>query len=106
MDINEIIGTDELYQYMTGRFGQSLAIYNDGVYLVESNAVEIDPEERAIVEIRCPGTSNLDMTRYREDWDCDHLTDEEVLRECCDTGDMCDELDSLRWELAEALKHG
>jgi len=34
-------------------------------------------------------------TRYRDGWDCDGLTDEEVILNCVEHGDMSREIDGL-----------
>jgi hypothetical protein len=87
---------EALRQYLTAAHGERIGIYVDGSFSVGRDVGrEIEPIERPIFELKCSGINNLDMTWWREGWDCDHLTDEEVIAECCKNGDLIDEAKSL-----------
>lgn len=81
--------------YLTADFGQRLVSdYEDPLkpYLQEQNTKSMAGE---VFSVKCPGIGNLDMSHYREGWDCDHLNDAEVIVDCVENGDMIDEIDDL-----------
>jgi len=115
--ISEHIGTNELYKYLTGDYGYRFCLYRDGkTGLEQKGSMQIDPEEREISSIDCVGLSNLDNESYFTDGFCiyDSDTDEyivyetgeridldEVIRRCCDDGDVTAYLDRFRKNLLE-----
>lgn len=107
MTTNDIssIGTAELAEYLTAPWGHRLGVYADGTVGVgESVGDEIDPDERPIALVRCPGIGNADMTYWREGWDCDHLNDADVIRDCCENGDVSDEIENLVERLVRSME--
>jgi hypothetical protein len=102
--IRESVGPDELARYLTAPSGWTLGVYADGsVHVGDSIGREIDPDERPIATARCPGIGNADMTYFREGWDCDGMDDEEVIRDCCENGDVSGELEDLVARLIDDL---
>lgn len=100
--IRENVGIQELASYMTAPSGHKLGVYQDGtVRIGESVGMEIDPDDWAIAVAKCPGLSNIDMTWWREGWECDHLSDAEVIHDCCTNGYVDDELNTLVEKLVE-----
>jgi hypothetical protein len=65
-------------------------------YIQEQNSWSMSGE---VFSVECPGLANLDLSRYREDWDCDHLSDEEVMIHCIREGDMVNEIEELAKEI-------
>lgn len=100
--IEESVEDEHLALYMSAPWGHSLGVYADGrVSVGESVGMEIDPDERPIAIAKCPGIDNIDMTWWREGWECDHLSDAAVIHDCCENGDVSDELDTLIEKLVE-----
>jgi hypothetical protein len=84
-----------LYEYLTARHGQRLvADWEDPTapYIQEQNSWSMAGE---VFSVPCPGLGPLDMTDYREGWDCEHLNDDEVLRVYVDEGDTYLEIEQL-----------
>ena len=98
----ERVGLEDLADYLTAPHGHYIGVYGDGLVAVgDSVGNEIAKAERPVMMTKCPGLHNLDMSRYRED--CEHLSDEAVIRLCCEEGDMTDELDDLHNALSESI---
>jgi hypothetical protein len=96
------VGTDDLAGYLTADSGWVLGVDVDGtVHIGDSVGREIEPSERPIATAKCPGLGNLDMAWWREGWDCEALDDDDVVRDCCENGDVSDELDGLIARLLE-----
>lgn len=105
-EIREAVGVDTLADYLAAPWGQFLGIYPNGtVSIGEDVGREIDPRERPAVVVKSPGIENLDMTWWREGWECGHLSDEEVLRDCCKNGDIEGEYEDLIGKLVEKLEN-
>lgn len=102
--LREHIGRGELASYLVGDSGDRFAVKRDGsTYVSPSAGMEIAPEDRPIAWVKCKGIGNLDMTWWREDWECDDLDDTEVIWDCCENGDVSDELDDLIGKLVEDI---
>lgn len=102
--LDELVGTEILADYYTAPWGHWLGVYPNGQIVVgESIGREIDPRERPIAIVKCPGIGNIDMTFWRDGWDCDHLSDVEVIRDSCENGDVEDERQELILRIREAM---
>lgn len=112
------VNEDQLCQWLLAQWGNSLAIYEDGQVVVGQDVGnEINPDERPFAGMVCPGIGNIDTTQYTEDFVTqDHETREyivnetgeridleEVIRRCCDEGDVSNDLESLRDKLIEDI---
>jgi hypothetical protein len=103
--LDELVGTEVLADYYSAPWGHFLGVYPNGEITVgEAIGREIDPDEQPVVTVKCPGIGNIDMTWWRSGWDCDHLTDEEVVRDCCENGDVEEERQELIRCIQEAAK--
>lgn len=102
--IDEHIGADDLAAYLVAQPGHTLGIYADGsVHVGEAIGREIAEHERPLATIRCPGIGSIDMTSWRADWECGHLDDAAVIRDCCENGDVEDERAELVRRLADDI---
>lgn len=102
--IREAVDLDALRQQYTSPRDWKLGVYRDGsTGCSPSVGQEIAVDERPIAVVGCLGC-DFDMSRYREDWDSDGLSDEEVIAGCCEEGDMSVELEHLIGLLLEAAK--
>lgn len=89
------IAEKNIYMFLIADYGKRLVSdYEDPLdaYIQGQNSWSQAGE---VFSVRCPGIGNLDMSYYREGWDNDYLSDEEVIWECCNDGDMTDEIDDL-----------
>jgi hypothetical protein len=103
--IQDNVGPAELAQFLTAPWGWVLGLYADGsVHIGDSVGAEIDPNERPIVTARCPGIGNIDTTWCRTGWDCEDLDDAEVIIDCCENGDVEDELKELHRRLVSDIE--
>jgi hypothetical protein len=60
--IDETIDGEALALYLSAEHGDRFGVYPDGSVAVgEGIGDEIDPEERPVVWVECPGIGNLDM---------------------------------------------
>ena len=114
--IETVISTKALAAYLTAEKGETFGIYADNTFTVgESIGSEINPKERPIACIRCPGISNIDTTYFTDDFvtynhvtgmyesieqdrtgEIDTYTLAGVIRECCENGDVDIELQELK----------
>ncbi len=88
------IAADNIEKYLTAEYGKRLVSDNEdplSAYIQDANSLSQAGE---IFSVDCPGIGNLDMSYYRNGWDCKNLSDEEVIIECCES-DMSDEIDDL-----------
>jgi hypothetical protein len=91
--IRDAVGPDELAEYLVADSGERLGVYVDGDVIVGDDVGnEIAEDERPVAWVRCPGLGNIDMAWWRNGWDCAGLTEEEVIRDCCENGDVADEI--------------
>jgi hypothetical protein len=118
--IDDQITTDRLADYLTAPWGHTLGLYRDGsVSVGEDVGREIAEDERPVALAKCPGIDNLSVDYWTTDfaaWDDDqgayvvtgrHRDDggrvigelEDVVRECCQDGDV----ESEREELVDTL---
>lgn len=80
-----------------------MGVYADGTILVGKDVgLEVDKEERPLVSVKCPGLNNLSMQEFREGWDSDGLSDEEVVVDCIQRGDYSQALESLIIDLLDS----
>jgi len=89
------IAADNLYEYLTADYGKRLVSDEENpleAYLQEQNTRS---QAEEIFSVKCPGIGNLCMSYFREGWNCDDLSDEGVLAECCEVGDMILEINAL-----------
>jgi len=95
-----------LYEYMTADWGKRLVSDNEHplkAYIQDQNSWSQAGE---VFSVQCPGLSNLEMySRYRDGWECDHLSDEEVIADCCENGDMSPEIEDLAEKIYESSKN-
>lgn len=114
--IEKAVTPASLAAYLTAEFGEFFGVYPDGTFAVgESIGNEIAPGERPVACIRCPGINNIDTTYFTEGFVTynpvsglyesieqdrtgivDTYTLAEVVRECCENGDVADEIEELR----------
>lgn len=88
-----------LAEYLTADYGYRLVSDNEDplkAYLQTYNSYSMAGE---VFNVKCPGIGNLDMSIYREGWDCENLDDTEVIIDCCENGDMTEDIE----ELAQAI---
>jgi len=99
--ISDAVGTDELASLLCADRGWKLGVYwtPGGEVTVEvgpSIGDEIDPSERPFATVESDGIGNIDMTWWRTDLDGEEeMTDEEVIAESCENGDVSGELADL-----------
>ena len=99
IDIAYEIATEKMEEYLCATAGKRLVSDNEHpteAYIQDMNSYSMAGE---VFSVRCPGIGNLDMSFFREGWDCDDLSDEEVIHSCCEDGDMTVEIN----ELADAI---
>jgi hypothetical protein len=64
----ECVGDEETYRYQTAPFGTKLGLYQKGnsyhIAIGRSIGMEVDPKERPIVVIDCPGSANIPDPEY------------------------------------------
>ncbi len=96
MELAEKIAREHITDYMTAQFGQRLVSdWEDPeqAYLQEQNTFSQAGE---VFSVPCWGIGNIDdMDFYRRGWECSHLSDEEVILECCKEGDVDDDIQQL-----------
>ena len=111
----ENIDEKALAEYLTADFGEWFGLYADGTHAVGENiGNEINPDERPIACVKCPGISNISESFFTDGWteynhengmyktdDGRELTFEECIRECCKSGDVTDEIEMFKEKLAE-----
>jgi len=115
--IRELLLEDDaraVYAYYTADWGDQLGIYlhADGSLtwaITEKSLLEIDPNERPIVCLECPGISTLDTQFWTEGWTTynpdtgEYVVDDtgeridfgECIRRCCRDGYIDDIVDEL-----------
>ncbi len=95
-----------LYEYLTADWGQRLVSDNEHplkAYIQNQNSWSQSGE---VFSVQCPGLDNLEMySRYRDGWECDHLSDEKVIADCCENGDMSSEIEELAEKIYESSKN-
>lgn len=113
--IREIVNTDTLAAYLVAFSSERCGVYANGTWAVSDGVGnEIAKDENPIVWVKCPGIGNLDMGYWaegyatpREDglWDTEDgiLDDQALIRNCCEDGEVSEELESLRDNLINAL---
>ena len=119
--IEKAVTPAALAAYLTAEKGENFGVYADGTFAVgESIGSEIEPKERPLACIRCPGINNIDTTYYTDDFvtynhvsgvyesieqdrdgEIQIYTLEEVIRECCKNGDVDEEVEELKNSLIE-----
>ena len=119
--IEKAVTPATLAAYLTAKYGERIGIYADGTFAVgESVGNEIAPDERPIMCIKCPGINNIDTTYFTEDFvtynhvtgmyesieqdrsgEVETYTLAGVIRDCCENGDVDEELEELKNRLME-----
>jgi hypothetical protein len=86
------IAATMIEQYLTADYGQWLTVSDDGTAVIMDGSSY--PPAGTIAQVKCPGMGNLDSTRYTEGASdpTDLLAS---IRECCEVGDMTDDIDGL-----------
>lgn len=122
-EINKEIRTvisDNMAGYYLADSGEIFGVYfDDGKFSVsigQSVGSEIAPEERPIAGVKCLGIGDLDSSFFTDGWTTENedgtytstetgniLSLEDCIRECCDSGDVCDDIESLLDELMHDL---
>lgn len=111
------VSLDDLADYLTADYGSYLGIYPDGGVSVGNDVGrEIDPEERPLVRVPCPGLGNLDSTWWSEGLvrheDGTYATEEgeeigglvDLVYWSCRNGDVSDPLADLERKVRDALE--
>lgn len=110
-EIREVI-SNNMAQYYLADSGEIFGVYYDdekfSVSVGQSIGAEITPEERPIAGVKCPGIGNLDSSFFVEGWTTENedgtyteadtgkiLSFEDCIRECCENGDVTDDIESL-----------
>lgn len=102
-----------VYDYLTASYGENLAVYPDGSYAIGQDVGnEIDPDDRPLACIDCPGLSCLDTRPFSEGWAIDNKdgtytvedTGEEIdlgelIYRCCRDGDVEDYIVEIQNEM-------
>jgi len=121
-DMAKALLDDTVAEYFTAPFGHKLAVYfADGKFsfhVGDSVGREINPAERALAVIECPGIGNIETPFWTEGWTTPDPNDpgvyiiddtgekielEECIRRCCHDGDIVDEKYEIIQELYEWL---
>lgn len=111
------VSLDDLADYLTADHGSYLGIYPDGDVSVGNDVgMEIDPKERPVVRVRCPGLGNLDDTWWTQGlvrqengtWattDGEAIGDlTEVIYWTCHNGDVSEPWADLMEKIEDALE--
>lgn len=96
------IAAEKICEFLTAEFGKRLVSDNENpldAYIQDQNSWSQAGE---VFSVTCPGIGNLDMSYFRNDWDCDHLSDAEVISECCENGDMSGDIENLAEKIYES----
>lgn len=119
-DFSEVIDADIVFQYLTADWGEWLGLYfDDGKFSVligDAIGNEIDPRERPIAVVQCPGIGNIDSTDFTENFaemiDGEYREIEtgrvigslaDVILKCCEDGDVTNYIDEITHTLFENL---
>lgn len=114
--IEKAVTPAALAAYLTAEFGEFFGVYAEGTFAVgESIGSEIAPGERPVACVKCPGIGNIDTTYFTEDFVTynpvsglyesieqdqtgivETYTLAGVIRDCCENGDVGDEIEDLR----------
>lgn len=112
-----VVSHEDLGDFLTAPWGHRLAVYRDGsVHVGEAVGREIDPDEMPIAMVTCPGIGNL----VESDWTagfCEYAEGRaayvetrtgrvigdlaDVVRECCQDGDVEAEYEDLITRLVD-----
>lgn len=125
--INEMIDSQQLYEYLTASSNCRAGLYADGSFHVgQSVGAEIAEDERPVVCISCPGLNNMDdpswwtddWTEYNEETGCYRIIEEtagyeigqeisldECIKICCNQGDVFDNVFELREKMLNEYKN-
>lgn len=105
--IREHVTRETVAMYYTADFGEVMGLYQDGSTAVGQDiGMEIDPDERPVAVVQCPGIGNIDTSFFSEGWttrvEDGYLTDDgrilslkEMITESCMEGDISDEMEEL-----------
>jgi len=107
--MNEIITKEQAYEiaeqniekFLTAEWGKRLVSDLEApfqAYLQEQNTSSMAGE---VFSVKCPGVNNMDCSYYREGWDNEGLTDVECIIDCCQCGDMTNEIQELADKIYE-----
>ncbi len=119
--IETVVTTKALAAYLTAESDERFGIYADCTFAVGKDiGKEIEPNERPIACIKCPGINNIDTTYFTDDFvtynhvtgmydsieqdqtgEIDEYTLAGVIRECCENGEVDTELEELKNALGE-----
>jgi hypothetical protein len=102
--IREAVDSEALADYLTADADDWFVVWTDGTCSIMEGSTRPGPEQagRILGMVRCPGLGNADMTYWRDGWDCGHLSDEEVIRDCCENEDVIGEAEDLVRKLFES----
>lgn len=102
--IQNVIGPGQLADYLTADHAEWLGVYANGKVCVgESVGDEIDPSERPIAMVRCPGIGQADREWWAEGVeDADEMDIEELIIHGCEDGDVDDLIKRLIEELIDS----
>ena len=100
------MATEMIEEYLLASYGQRLVSDWENPfqpYIQEQNSWSQAGE---VFSVACPGFGNLDISGFREGWDCDHLEDAEVIQLCCRDGDMSEYIEELADKIYESANEG
>jgi hypothetical protein len=107
--IENTITTEVVKSYLLADFGYTLGVYPDGkVVIGQDVGREIDPDDRPITTVECPGIGNIDGYVYEErakanDPDLKEVTTEKAIELLADEEDQDYGLEDDRQLLIEKL---
>lgn len=103
-DLWDVIDADAVADYLCADHGSWFGVYPDGSYSVGPDVgAEIDPDERPLFRVRCPGIGNVDSTWWAEGVEgAGDMDTEDLIRQGCTEGDVSGEIEDLIRRLEEA----
>jgi hypothetical protein len=104
LDLWDVIDADAVADYLCADHGDYFGVYPDGSYSVGPDVgAEIDPDERPLFRVRCPGIGNVDRTWWAAGVDgAEDMDTEDLVRQGCAGGDVSGEVEDLVRRLEEA----
>lgn len=122
-NVNVTVTLNDLASFLTVEYGNDLAVWADGSISIVSSTDSWTAGESPVARVPCPGIGNIDSSYFKEgfvNWSDDEgafiVTEgnddagrvvgqlEDVIRECCQEGDVESYYDDLMSKINEAMK--